>query len=402
MVTQKIRIYYPYSPYPPRDGASYVVFDQVRAFAELGAQVEHVFWKYSGSQNTSLEQCPKNVISKPLHLSDTESFMRRSWRVGRALFSSLASPEIYYYPPNQYRKIQEPVDLAIYHYSFAYPWVIQASSLEKRRVVVFHNLESELFKIRANQLSLGAPIHYLNSSKLRHHENQLKDLVDELWFISPLDLKKYKNRIENKSCCIRFVPPGFSNLFHQDRVLKFQQRIGNSHRQHPVLGFIGNLEFLPNYEGVLWIIERLAPLLAQEGFAGKIRIVGKGASSTLLDRASRYSFIKIEGFVPDVEDFWSDLDFSLIPHVSGSGVRIKLIESLASGVPSLTTSEGRDRIHPGLQNHPLLKTSDDPAEWSKWILDSRHMSLRAKMSELPLAKELDSMMIYGELLKELQ
>jgi glycosyltransferase involved in cell wall biosynthesis len=364
-----IRIYFPTYPFPPREGAAQVVADQLKSLAELGFDVELVVWKESpGSLRKKRQEAEKTLFRGALERitvtalpgeAGPETGIRRLLRTAQALSEGNASPERYYYP----RRDRSPLarrQLGVYHYSFAYPWFKKGPASEDRRVVHFHNLESDLFAERAaaSRSPVVRRLHELNSQRLRSHEAALSRLADELWFLSPVDEARYRSSAGTHNA--RLVPPTLPRELAQARA-----------KRHPTtpprLGFIGALDFGPNRDSVTWILERLAPELRKSGFDGQIVIAGKGADAKLQHEARAWPFVTWAGYLESTEEFWSSLSVFLAPHVSGSGVRLKILEALVSGVPTLTTHAGAERLHPALRNHPLLGVSDDPVEWSRLI-----------------------------------
>jgi glycosyltransferase involved in cell wall biosynthesis len=414
---QSVRIYSPFFPYPVREGAYHVAFDQIRTLVDMGKKVELVVWKESDrtiqdkKSQSYLEPFPSEVRLVNLHpsaraRSASEDSQMRLKRVTRSMFSPFASPELFYYPPeysplstsNLPAELQEPVDLAIYHYSFAYSWLSREQPVrEKKRAVVFLNLESDLFSERerrtSSSLSPAKLIHSLNARKLYQHEKDLARLADELWFISPRDLETYQGRYAASNA--RLVPPTYSPNLVQHRCSMFERN-----RAHaaglPVAGFVGGLDFHPNQISAEWILREVAPRLAEKGFRGEIWIAGKSPSEFMLAAARKYPFVKIMGFVPDLEPFWANLSYALVPHLAGSGVRTKLLEALASGVPTLATSEAALRIHPDLRGSPLLTVSDDPEHWAQKLMTSQPFEDRidAPAAVLAAGRALDGREIY--------
>lgn len=402
----KIRIYSPYFPFPITEGAFQVIYDQVRCFVAKGHSVELVFW-LEGSNSKSRQDLG---MGARVRVHDFSALCKkakkgRAWRVFRSLVGNFASPELFYYPPSaDQRDSLEEVDLAIYHFSFSYVWLKRARPAREKRVVVhFHNLEHELFDLRANQFScMGDPrkwIHRRNRSLLRQHEWELKTLADELWFVSPMDLERYgltrrsdlgTDLVGERKARLRSVGPTFDS----DILMRRRLLIGAS-ASKPIFGFLGNLEFGPNHESVKWILEKVAPLLQENGFLGKILIVGKNPSLSLKKAASRYSFVEFTGFLEEIETFWGQISFLLIPHITGSGVRIKLLEALASNIPVLANSAAIGLIHPELQKQPQLFCRDDPSEWARLILSETPMKTRLQFQSLPFAPALEGEKIYG-------
>lgn len=432
MKSAKIRVYYPFFPYPPTEGSFYVAFDQVRTLSKLGHRVELICWKNTleevevQRQRNYIEPFPEEVkvIAPQNGPASKETAWQRLFRVGQSLVSEFSSPEIYYYPVGKELPLEEEVDVAIYNYGFCFPWLRknESSLREKKRIVVFHNLESELFEDRAAQAKniVARWIHQKNFQKLLKHELAIPRMVDEIWWISPEDQRGFQKRGGDHSKS-RLVTPGFSREFGERRKKNFlnQRRKSTLHteairaetirpetilaetilngpvRGGVVLGFVGSLDFLPNQMSVRWLIQKMAPGLKKRGFQGELWIVGKGCPKELRDQAREYPFIHFEGFLADLEEFWAKLDFSLVPHISGSGVRIKLLESLATGVPTLATSAAASRIDPQLLKSSLLCVSDDAEQWCDFVMKEDAAKLRERWTDLPLHPVLDSIKIYS-------
>lgn len=382
----RIRIYFPFVPFPAIDGAKLVVSDQMRGLQEAGHEVELVVWRESeATLNKKRSLGGTQGASKwTLLAKGRESRCERMSRVGSSLFGELASPEIYHYPPELLKTVSllEPVDLAIYHYSYAYSWLSVRDLLppERKRVVHMHNLESELHGLRGGLLS---PIHLMNARKLRQHEQELSNLADELWFLSAEDARN----LGVKSA--KIVPPTFSP--------ELRMRRPTQQLRDVVVGFIGALDFGPNFESVQWILRDLAPELLSSGFSGRILIGGRGPSNKLLKLGERYSFVEFCGFVEDVEEFWAHLSFLAVPHIVGSGVRTKILEGIASGVPVLTNVKGMNLLPEGVRNNPFLICCKDVGDWGRRIMSEREAFMTRKaLAYVPPCSELSAEAVYGD------
>jgi glycosyltransferase involved in cell wall biosynthesis len=384
----KIRIYFPFFPLPVTEGAYLVVSDQLRHFAAQAAEVELICWREdrdSIARKGATGGWPARARCILLDCG-RESRSSRVWRVVGSLFGDLTSPELFHYPPATLRKLAElgPADLAIYHYSYAYSWLLRPTALppEGKRVVCFHNLESELHPLRRG---LFAGIHRRNGRRLRSHERALGGMVDELWFLSPLDAERLglpRSRV---------VPPTF------DPALRTRRK--PSPTEHVVAGFVGAMRFEPNIESVRWLLEQVAPRLARARFRGKLVIVGKSMPRRLQSIAARYPFVEYRGFVEDLEGFWAELSFLLVPHICGSGVRTKILESVASGVPVLTNSLGAAALSPGARNSPFLLCVDDTTEWVRVLCEETSaQATRRQLDTEPFCEALTADSVYKGLL----
>lgn len=364
--TELTRIYFPYFPGPARDGAAFVVVGLIRNFLKSGSSVELVFWK--GPVQKSSPETPFNIVRLFNHDLDQEGSFPRIKRVFESVFSTSSSPEEYHYPRRGLEAWEQlgPAKLAIYNYGFSWNWLGKGRGFgpeEFKRVVFHHNLESDLsFQRMTRPLSL---IHWLNYQKLKLHEIQLQNLVDENWFISKPDLDKWIERggDRNRARC------HFPDLFEEDyQAIRLKRSTKTDNSKTPVLGFLGRLDFSPNTQSLNWILKHICPALASKGFKGKIRVIGRNASSQQKLQMAEFPFIIYEGFQESLDSFWTELDWLLVPHLEGSGVRVKLIESLMYHIPSLTHLKAAERLSPELQKSPYLRVEENPSRWVELIL----------------------------------
>lgn len=113
----------------------------------------------------------------------------------------------------------------------------------------------------------------------------------------------------------------------------------------PYSGWNGKVTFLggyahgPNQEGMDWFIHEVLPKV-RPGSAGKLSvdIVGKGWPAEYKTDKGNYE-ITLHGFVEHLSDAVCGT-IMVIPILSGSGMRMKILEAAALGVPFITTSVG--------------------------------------------------------------
>jgi len=360
-----IRVFSPEFPYPPRGGSPLVILNQILDWVDQGKRVELVVWKQSPAEVEQLRakswirDFPPGVMIR--NLQDRISHKSRTARILGSLISSDASTEVNFYPDVEMSEMPT-VDLEVYHYSFAVRWLRQARTSAKKRVVYFHNLESDLAlenAAAATALSVRRALYRWNAKKMTRHERALVQMVDEVWVISPSDLERVKqeaNGVATEKIIGKY--PVFPGFYPKVRKPK------------NVLGFIGALDFLPNQLSLKWIIEEVAPKLSERKFAGHVYLIGKGLPPELEKMAREVSFIKITEPSESLESFWSSLSFLLVPDLGGSGVRMKLLEALWRDVPVIANSRAAERLDPALRSHPLLFVSDDPKVWVDQIFSA--------------------------------
>jgi glycosyltransferase involved in cell wall biosynthesis len=363
-LAKTIQVFSPFFPHPRNEGAHLAISEQVRRFCELGYAVQLIYWKGPTPSNEVLESDFAGVSTIRIGTEAKET--KTAFRILKSLLSPWSSAELFHYPPELRPELDRlpPADLRLFHYSFAGPW-LNGKRLSGKTAVIFHNLENELYRQRAASTPPGVAkwIHALNAKKLRTHERQVPSHCDELWFLSPKDLEDYKAQQGSPAQTpFRAFVPFFSEKFLKEK---------RSLRKPPstqTIGFVGGLHFRPNQVSADWIVSELAPELQKLGFSGRLLIIGKEPPQDLILKAKAYPFIEVQGFVPNLDQYWSEVGLSLSPHLEGSGVRMKLLESLTAGIPVVTHRAALEQLSESLRKHPQLYTTDSPKEWAELIM----------------------------------
>jgi|GEM_PF-136304 len=116
-----------------------------------------------------------------------------------------------------------------------------------------------------------------------------------------------------------------------------------------------------NREGAAWFFEKVYPRLKS---AYKIVIIGK--VNKFLDKyKKKCKNVTFLEYVDDLDDYYRSSRLSMCPLLGGTGLKIKVVESLSFGVPVVSTSYGVVGMECRIGNGCL--TSDDPREFSENI-----------------------------------
>jgi glycosyltransferase involved in cell wall biosynthesis len=140
------------------------------------------------------------------------------------------------------------------------------------------------------------------------------------------------------------------------------------------VGYLGALDWLPNREGLDWFIERVWPLV-RERFAGaEFRVAGRNAPAAWLSRQE--PGVSLLGEVEDARAFLAEQDVVVMPLLSGSGMRIKLLEALAMARPVVASSQAAEGVPLVSGQHALL--ADEPAEFARAVIGLLQDPARAR------------------------
>lgn len=118
--------------------------------------------------------------------------------------------------------------------------------------------------------------------------------------------------------------------------------------------FAGTLTWAPNVEGLDWFLRYVLPNL---NIAEPLQVVG-GAPLPEWRELPAAGKIEFLGRVPSVEPLYADAGVLIAPVFSGSGIKLKIVNALARGLPVVTTTCGIEGFPPGWEG--AVRVSDDP------------------------------------------
>lgn len=130
------------------------------------------------------------------------------------------------------------------------------------------------------------------------------------------------------------------------------------------VGFIAS-DYLPNVDSIHWFLHKVWPLIPLSTGV-RLHIFGAVGRKISLSLLSTFDNIILEGFRDNLTDVYSKMDIIINPVRIGSGLKIKNIEALASGLPLLTTTHGASGLEKGINNFFLI--ADEPASFAKSLL----------------------------------
>jgi glycosyltransferase involved in cell wall biosynthesis len=113
-------------------------------------------------------------------------------------------------------------------------------------------------------------------------------------------------------------------------------------REPFTLLFLGSFRHLPNVEALQWFLKDVFPRIRAVEPRARLVIVGS-------DPPPRHSLreaeaIELRGFVEDVHEPLSRYAVFVCPILAGSGIRVKLLEAFASGMPVVSTHIGAEGL----------------------------------------------------------
>jgi glycosyltransferase involved in cell wall biosynthesis len=124
--------------------------------------------------------------------------------------------------------------------------------------------------------------------------------------------------------------------------------VPNIHVIHPLDGeeprtpdslvFVGGFRFDPNVDAMVHFCREVMPLIWRQAPAATLRIVGDSPPAAVRDLAC--DRVEVTGWVPDVQPYLRSARVSVAPLRYGGGMKGKIGEAMAAGLPVVTTAAG--------------------------------------------------------------
>ncbi len=116
------------------------------------------------------------------------------------------------------------------------------------------------------------------------------------------------------------------------------------------VGFIGNYKHTPNMDALGFLLNDILPYFDSLGY--RLVLAGKGLPD--IPPEQRKGGVMCLGEVESLEEFYREVDVFINPIISGRGLRTKVVEAAAAGIPVVSTSLGAE----GLGDLTIIKGED--------------------------------------------
>jgi len=127
---------------------------------------------------------------------------------------------------------------------------------------------------------------------------------------------------------------------------------------------LGALDWMPNQQAVKWFLNEIWPIVFREVPAAKFYLAGRNMPQYF--KELKEPGVVVVGEVEDAFKFMSSKAVMVIPLLSGSGMRIKIIEGMAMGKAILSTSIGAEGIGYVEDEHIII--ADSAVDFAKKII----------------------------------
>jgi glycosyltransferase involved in cell wall biosynthesis len=243
-----------------------------------------------------------------------------------------------------------------------------ARAPNRRWILYMEDLFSRRERPLARPHSMRAAFHSLEQRLVERREQRLARTVDRVCLVNPAEASDLAAEVAEAEVwetppCIA-TPPA--------------RRQPRAAARGPFV-ILGALHSAANVVAVQDFLAEAMPRIAREMPDARVVIVGKGAPDQLKALAARWKpHIELVGFVPQLGALLEGAAAMIVPMRIGSGVKLKVLEALAHGLPLITTEKGIESIpvEPGV--HGLV--SDDIAEFPAFMRTLQDPATNAQVS----------------------
>ena len=226
-------------------------------------------------------------------------------------------------------------DIILLETAFLAPYIPVIRKHSKASVIMrAHNVEHEIWERIASNTRFVPLKWYLKHSaqKLKRFELNVLNSYDFLVPISEVDLEKYRELGYANGA--EAIPIGLDFDHYTPSPISLHSSLHMS--------FIGSLDWLPNYEGLVWFVKEIFPKIHKKFPDLQLHIAGRNRPEKV--NLLKDESISIHGEVEDAKDFLNAYPIMIVPLKSGSGMRAKILEGMALGRVVITTSLGLEGI----------------------------------------------------------
>ncbi len=350
------------APYPANDGSSIAIYNMAKGLIENGAQL-HLL-----TINTKKHFKPDNEVPEDFKKSshytsvyqntDTGAlgalmnlFSSDSYFVSRFYFSAFENKLVDILKQNTFDIIQiEGVFMAGY--------IDTIRKHSKAKIVLrAHNIEHLIWE--------------------RHLKNSKKTTINKYLALQNKRLKKFEAGILNKVDAIVPITDHDKLLFEQlgfkkdiftcitgVDVAEYQTKQGLPLKPKTVFYF-GSMDWMPNQEAAKWFLDNCWEKISKAVPDAKFVIAGRGMPQSFL-QLNLPNVLVIEN-IKDGKAFFEQHQIMVVPLLSGSGLRIKIIEGMAYGKPIVSTSIGAEGIYCDPKKDLII--ADKADDFSNAVID---------------------------------
>ncbi len=324
-------------PYPASEGGPMAMNSIVTGLLEAGHQVK-ILAVNSAKFNVKESDIPDDYRQKTgIELIDVDLSVRPM----KALFNLFTNKSYHverFISKDFKAKLtevleKEQFDVVQLEMLYMAPYVETIREHSKAMIVLrAHNVEHKIWERIAKETKFFIKRWYINhlARTLKEYELNALETVDGIAAITRKDAAFFRKYCSKPVIDIPYgvYPEEFTPKYEIEGRPKFYH--------------IGSMNWMPNEEGIRWFIDEVMPKTVEKVPEFVYHLAGRNMPEWLTELKDPH--VDVVGEVPNAKAFVAHHDVAIVPLLSGSGIRIKIIESMAMGKAVITTRVGAEGI----------------------------------------------------------
>lgn len=332
-------------PFPPNKGEKIRTFHQIQFLASRGHEIVVLSPYENGGELGFARELEQELAVKVMMFS-----LKAKWlRLLRGVATNQPLTVSYFYSADLQRAFDKLVN------SSAYDAVICTSSAMSsyvfrnaqlgsqgrassiRLVMDFMDLDSDKWSQYQTSSRLPMSLVYAREAKLvKRVERRSYEAFDACFFVSDNEAVLFARQLPENSR-VRVMGNGIdTSQFFPDPT----QQVAD----HPVFLFTGVMNYKPNEDAVEWFVTSVWPAIRAEWPEAEFIIAGMEPSPRI-QQLGKEPGITVTGFVEDIVPYYQKATIFVAPFRLARGLQNKILQSLACGLPAVTTALGLEGIN---------------------------------------------------------
>ena len=342
-------------PYPSTDGGNIVMMNMALALAEAGHEI-HQFSLNTNKHYVDPVSIPESLKAKiHFHSISIDTSITISGALKNLITSGSYNVERFFSNEAEAALINQlnahNFDIVQLETLFATPYIECIRKNSKAKIVFrAHNVEHVIWQRLSTQETNFLKKFYLEflASRMKTYELKILKLIDALVPITKIDEKIFLS--------FQFNKPYLTLPMSLD-IREYTFNL--SEKKEMCLFHLGSMDWMPNVEAVNWFLNNCWQKIHQLFPDLRLYLAGRNFPAEISGK--HLSNVVCEGRIEDALDYMRKKQIMIVPLLSGSGMRVKIIQGLALGKTIVSTTIGAEGIP--VENEKNILIADSPEDF---------------------------------------
>lgn len=341
----------PYLPWPADTGGKLRSYYLLKGLAEHAEVDLYTFAHGATTDPGPLSNLCRRVLVTPL---DTAS---RPLRSLLSLGNTLPRSVRYFQTDRSLRVVQSQIaagyDLLVADEIVVAPYVTGARTSSVPRLINRQKIDYLHYAEMAESRAVGREkaLDWIEARRLRTFEYAEMPRFQSVVVCSGDDAREARLQVAGAPIPIEIIVNGADTDYFQPF---------RTPDAHPTVLLLGTMHYYPNIDAVLHYVQTMHDALRAAIPDLRVLIVGHRPPPEV-EALGNLPGITVTGSVPDIRPHLARSWVQLVPLRLGGGTRLKIVESMAAGLPVVSTSVGAQGL--AVKDGVEMMLADDPADF---------------------------------------